>query len=101
VTVTKTRADTLLLSGATVIAPRSFLFDPDDEFPLGDGIADTEATVLCPYCGEPAEIGLDPGSGTSQDYFEDCPVCCRPWHVRVRYDADGSAGVTVAAADVD
>jgi len=30
--------------------------DLDDEFPLGDGSAETEATVLCPYCGEPNEI---------------------------------------------
>jgi hypothetical protein len=24
----------------------------DDEFPLGDGTVETEATVVCPYCGE-------------------------------------------------
>ena len=35
----------------------------DDEFPLGDGTAETEATVRCPYCGELNQIGLDPGSG--------------------------------------
>ena len=35
----------------------------DEEFPLGDGTADTAAVVRCPYCGETVEIGLDPGSG--------------------------------------
>ena len=85
-----------------MFAPRSFPDDPDDDaFPLGDGTADTEAMVECPYCGEPNEIGLDPGGGASQEYIEDCQVCCRPWHVALRYHADGSASVTVAAADDD
>ena len=84
-----------------MIAPRSLFFDPDDEFPLGDGTADTSAIVQCPYCGEPNEIGLDPGGGASQEYIEDCQVCCRPWHVAVHYQADGSAAVSVVAADPD
>lgn len=71
----------------------------DDEFPLGDGVAAGESVVLCPYCGEPSEITLDPGSGTEQDYIEDCPVCCQPWQVSVTYHADGSASVTVLPAD--
>lgn len=84
------------------------LFHPDDhdadpeldaEFPLGDGTADTTGTVLCPYCGEENEIALDPGSGTAQDYVEDCQVCCRPWRVRVTYDTQGEAWVAVEAAD--
>ena len=33
----------------------------DEEFPLGDGTADTDAVVHCPYCGEANEIALDPG----------------------------------------
>ena len=35
----------------------------DEDFPLGDGTAETEALVVCPYCGEENEIALDPGSG--------------------------------------
>ncbi len=70
--------------------------DPlDEEFPLGDGVADLEATVTCPYCGEPASIALDPGSGTVQEYIEDCPVCCQPWTVHVHYGVDGTADVWV------
>ena len=69
----------------------------DDEFPLGDGTAETEATVLCPYCGELNEIGLDPGSGKRQEYVEDCQVCCRPWRVVVTYLPDGAADVLVEA----
>lgn len=73
----------------------------DDDFPLGDGTADTGATVECPYCGEPVDIALDPGSGTTQEYVEDCHVCCRPWQVSVAYTADGTAEVSVVAADGD
>jgi hypothetical protein len=67
----------------------------DEEFPLGDGTAETNATVYCPYCGEINEIGLDPGSGSEQEYIEDCQVCCRAWQVTVRYLSDGSAEVLV------
>ncbi len=67
----------------------------DEEFPLGDGTADMAAEVHCPYCGEVNEIGLDPGSGASQDYVEDCQVCCRPWRVLVTYGPDGAADVLV------
>jgi hypothetical protein len=67
----------------------------DEEFPLGDGTAETGATVCCPYCGELNEIALDPGSGSEQEYVEDCQVCCRAWQVTVRYLPDGSAEVSV------
>src|SRR5688572_9593073 len=33
----------------------------DEDFPLGDGTADVEAVVTCPYCGEPGMLTLDPG----------------------------------------
>jgi hypothetical protein len=72
----------------------------DEEFPLGDGTAETRAEVLCPYCGEINEIALDPGSGSEQEYVEDCQVCCRPWRVAVRYLADGSAEVSVEVEDL-
>jgi hypothetical protein len=70
----------------------------DQEFPLGDGVADTMAFVVCPYCGETNEIILDPGSGDAQDYVEDCAVCCQPWHVSVSYDG-GTASVRLDGMD--
>ena len=73
--------------------------DLDEAFPLGDGTADTAAAVECPCCGAPGELALDPGSGASQTYVEDCGVCCRPWVVRVRYQEDGSADVFLTPAD--
>lgn len=76
------------------------MIDEDDDetlhqFSLGDGTAETETTVYCPHCGEPNEIALDPGSGSEQEYVEDCQVCCRPWLMYVRYSRDGSAEVDV------
>ena len=67
----------------------------DAEFPLGDGTAETAAAVYCPYCNETVEISLDPSGGTSQEYVEDCEVCCQPWTVNVQYNEDGTAAVTV------
>jgi hypothetical protein len=71
----------------------------DEEFPLGDGTADTGAEVRCPYCGEINQITLDPGSGSEQEYVEDCQVCCRPWRVAVHYQPGGEAEVIVEPED--
>ncbi len=70
--------------------------DEDEEFPTADGTADGEALITCPHCGESIEIALDAGSGSRQEYVEDCEVCCRPWRVTVHYGADGHADVQVA-----
>jgi Cysteine-rich CPXCG len=71
----------------------------DEDFPLGDGTAQTDAAVTCPYCGEEVEVALDPGSGTRQEYVEDCEVCCRPWLVHVAYAEDGTADVWLETTD--
>ena len=73
--------------------------DLDEQFPEGDGVADTLAEVWCPYCGEPSEIAVDPGGGSLQNYVEDCPVCCRPWQVTVHFSFDGSVTVACEADD--
>jgi hypothetical protein len=71
----------------------------DQDFPLGDGAAAMDAVVYCPYCNESVEITLDPGSGPTQQYVEDCGVCCQPWTVNVQYREDGGADVSVMALD--
>jgi hypothetical protein len=73
--------------------------DLDEQFPLGDGTADTTAVVSCPYCGESNEIAVDPGSGDDQEYVEDCGVCCQPWTVTVTYDSAGGASVVITPLD--
>ena len=44
-------------------------------------------TIDCPYCGEAIEVLLDP-SIDSQNYIEDCQVCCRPIQLAVSITAD-------------
>jgi hypothetical protein len=57
---------------------------------------DDTFSVTCPYCGEPAEIYVDPYvHGT---FVQDCEVCCNPWRVTVTYDED-ERSVDVARGD--
>ena len=55
-------------------------------------------SIDCPYCGEPGEIELDPGEMEAGEhrFVQDCPVCCHPWAVTVRVQADGGLSVEVA-----
>ena len=48
-----------------------------------------EAVYLCSACGEEIVITVDVSQGTSQEYVEDCPVCCRPNVIHVELDARG------------
>lgn len=57
-----------------------------------------EADVTCPYCWETVSLSLDL-SEDSQDYIEDCPVCCHPMRVHVTA-ADGEL-VSVEAERTD
>jgi hypothetical protein len=45
-------------------------------------------SVQCPYCGETFETEID-ASGGSQEYVEDCYVCCKPIVFRIEIGADG------------
>lgn len=44
----------------------------------------TMQLVACPYCGENFDTSIDASAG-SQDYVEDCSVCCQPivFHIDV------------------
>ena len=48
-------------------------------------------------CGEEIVVPLDASAGASQEYVEDCPVCCRPNVVHVEFDDDGSVRVWAEA----
>ncbi|MGD2069288.1 MAG: CPXCG motif-containing cysteine-rich protein [Gemmatimonadota bacterium] len=65
---------------------------------MGDGTAETESGARCPHCGEAVTLALDPGGGPRQSYVEDCPVCCRPWAVRVRWDGEGRVAVELSGS---
>jgi len=65
----------------------------DEDSSPGEGVAETEVCIACPYCGAEVELTLDPGGGSTQSYVEDCEVCCRPWQLTVRWDPSGAAQV--------
>lgn len=73
--------------------------DLDDEFPLGDGVADLTTWVQCPYCGEDVELAVDPGGGAMQEYVEDCEVCCQPMQLTVTWGEDGAASAIALSDD--
>jgi hypothetical protein len=50
-----------------------------------------ELTYVCGACGEEIVIPIDVSQGSSQEYVEDCPVCCRPNVIRVEIEGDGEA----------
>jgi DNA replicative helicase MCM subunit Mcm2 (Cdc46/Mcm family) len=52
-----------------------------------------EASYICDACGEEIVVPIDISAGSSQEYVEDCPVCCRANIVHVEIDEDGSAQV--------
>ena len=53
-----------------------------------------EGSYTCGSCGEEIVIPLDGTAGATQEYVEDCPVCCHPHVIRVDIAADGTARVT-------
>jgi transposase-like protein len=54
-----------------------------------------ETTVSCPYCGQENVILVDESAGSTQQYVEDCQVCCKPWQIIVATTPDGEIDVEV------
>ena len=50
--------------------------------------AHDETSYTCGACGEEIVVPVDPSAGGSQEYVEDCPVCCRANVLRVEIDPD-------------
>ena len=69
--------------------------DEDDEVAQDEprGQLDEEADYICNSCGEQIVVPLDYSQGQSQQYVEDCPVCCNPNVIFVEFDSDGEANV--------
>lgn len=49
---------------------------------------DEEASYICDACGEEIVVPIDWSAGASQQYLEDCPVCCHPNVIHVDFDED-------------
>jgi len=54
--------------------------------------------IACPYCGERIEVVVDL-SVASQEYVEDCSVCCRPMVLDVAVSDGETAAVTARRED--
>jgi len=57
-----------------------------------------ETRVQCPYCWESFSLLVD-GSVESQEYVEDCEVCCRPIDFAVEVDELDDVTVTAHSQD--
>ena len=51
---------------------------------------------LCPYCGEPIQLQVDVSAG-SQNYIEDCQVCCQPFQVSVSVEEGELQDISLTA----
>ncbi len=49
-----------------------------------------EASYICDACGEEIVIPVDLSSGSSQEFVEDCPICCRANVIHIEIDEDGN-----------
>jgi DNA-directed RNA polymerase subunit RPC12/RpoP len=52
-----------------------------------------EASYICDSCGEEIVIPIDLSAGATQQYVEDCPVCCHPIILRIDVDESGDVHV--------
>ena len=56
-----------------------------------------EASYICDACGEEIVITVDPSASASQEYVEDCPVCCRANVIHVEFDENHEASIRAEA----
>ena len=52
-----------------------------------------EASYFCDSCGEEIVVPIDLSAGMSQEYVDDCPVCCCPNIIDVEIADEGDARV--------
>lgn len=52
--------------------------------------------IRCPYCGELQWISVE-RMEVSQEYLEDCQVCCRAMGIRVEACGEGEIRLQVSA----
>lgn len=57
-----------------------------------------ETEISCPYCGSTITILVDTSSG-SQEYYEDCSVCCAPILFSTVIDPDGNLALVDVKRD--
>lgn len=63
---------------------------------MSEGLINT--TIQCPYCWQTIDVVVD-DCGESQQYIEDCQVCCRPINFHVQLDEQGQLQLQVYSDD--
>jgi transcription elongation factor Elf1 len=53
-----------------------------------------EASAYCPYCGEKISVTVEV-LDESQEFIEDCQVCCQPITVDVAISTEGGFSISV------
>ena len=54
--------------------------------------------IECPYCGERIDLVIDRSVG-SQEYIEDCQVCCKPINLSITVGEDGEPIISARRED--
>ena len=67
--------------------------DQEQEEAQNHSALNEEAGYICDSCGEEIVVPLDHSEGQSQQYVEDCPVCCNPNIIFVEFDSDGRPNI--------
>lgn len=52
-----------------------------------------DASYICDSCGEQIVVPIDLSAGSSQEYVEDCPVCCHANVIHIDIALDGEWNV--------
>jgi len=52
-----------------------------------------DAEYLCGSCGEEIVVPIDYSAGNTQEYTEDCPVCCCANVIRVEISPTGEVSI--------
>ncbi|HIF33974.1 MAG TPA: CPXCG motif-containing cysteine-rich protein [Planctomycetes bacterium] len=54
---------------------------------------ENEASYICKYCGEDIVVPIDWSAGSSQQYVEDCSVCCNPNIIHIQIGDTGDVQI--------
>ncbi|MCP4786319.1 MAG: CPXCG motif-containing cysteine-rich protein [Fuerstiella sp.] len=65
----------------------------EGEFPTEELKVQDDGTYICDNCGEEIVVPIDPSEGESQEYTEDCPVCCHPNVISVSVGSEGEVNI--------
>jgi phage terminase large subunit GpA-like protein len=45
-----------------------------------------DLSILCPHCGHHIHLQIDCSEEIDQNYYDECPACCRDIHINLHQD---------------